>query len=100
MPTFDLTRIAEFSDKFAPRILHQDERAKVVLVCLSPGQRIPPHKEPNQGVFTVLEGSGTLSTDEGELPLRARTVVVVPHGGTRGLRADSERLMVLATAIA
>lgn len=99
MPLFDVKEHVGFSEKFAPRILHADERMKLVLVCLDAGQRIPPHAEDNQGVFTVLEGSGIMTTDDGELPITAGSVVVVRHGGTRGIRAENGRLVVLANAI-
>lgn len=98
MPIFDVNQLSGFSEKFVPRILHTDERAKVVLVCLEAGQRIPPHAEQNEGVFTVLEGEGVMTTDDGELPISAGTVVVVPFGGTRGIQATS-RLVVVANAI-
>ena len=98
MPILDVARQIGFSEKFAPRVLHSDTRMKVVLVCLEPGQRIPPHAEENQGVFTVLEGTGVMTTDEGELPIQKGNVVVVPFGGTRGIRAEGGRLVVLANA--
>ncbi len=99
MPVHDVRARIGFDAKFAPRILHRDERAKVVLICLEPGQGIPPHAEDNQGFFFVLEGQGVLTSDEGELPLRAGELATVAFGGTRGVRATEGRLVVLATAV-
>lgn len=99
MPIQDITAKVDFSTPFKPRIVHADERSKVVLVCLAPGQGIPPHPEDNQAFFYALEGSGTMLTDEGELPIKAGSLVTIARGGTRGIRADKEKLVVLATAV-
>ena len=99
MPIQDITGKVDFSTPFKPRILHTDEHAKVVLVCLSPGQAIPPHPEENQAFFNVLEGSGVIVTDEGELPVIAGNLVTVPRGGKRGIRAEGGNLVVLALAV-
>ena len=64
-----------------------------------PGQSIAPHPEGNEAVFYVMQGSGTMLTDEGELPIRPGSVVIVPFGGTRGMRASEDNLVVLATAV-
>jgi quercetin dioxygenase-like cupin family protein len=99
MPILDVRARIAFDAKFNPRMLHRDERAKVVLVCLEPGQQIQPHAEENQGFFFVLEGSGILTCDESELPLQQGQLGTVPFGATRGLRATDVRLVVLATAV-
>ncbi len=99
MPVLDVRARVAFDAKFAPRILHRDERAKVVLICLEPGQAIRPHAEQNQGFFFVLEGSGILTCDEVELELREGQLGAVPFGATRGLRATEVRLVALATAV-
>ncbi len=99
MPIQDVTAKVDFSTPFKPRILHTDDRAKVVLVCLAPGQQIPAHAEDNQAFFYVLEGSGVVLTEAGELPVSAGNLVDVERGGTRGLRAGDSKLVVLATAV-
>jgi quercetin dioxygenase-like cupin family protein len=99
MPVHDVRARIGFDAKFAPRILHRDERAKVVLVCLEPGQRIPPHEEDNEAFFYVLEGEGVLSSHEGDVPLSQGQLATVAFGGLRGLRAESSRFVVLATAV-
>ena len=99
MPIQDITGKVDFSTPFKPRVIHNDERSKVVLVCLSPGQGIPPHPEDNQAFFYALEGSGVMVTDEGELPIKAGNLISVARGGTRGIRANEEKLVVLATAV-
>ena len=99
MPIQDVLAKIDFSTPFRPRVLHADEHAKLVLVCLAPGQGIPPHPEDNQAFFYVLQGSGTMLTDEGELPLEPGKLVAVARGGARGMRAGAEKLVVLATAV-
>ena len=92
------SRIA-FSPRFSPQILHQDERAKVVLVCLDVGQGIAPHSEDNQAFFHVIEGRGTVLTDAGPVDVVAGQLVDIARGGVRGLQTSDERMVVLATAI-
>jgi quercetin dioxygenase-like cupin family protein len=99
MSVHDVISNIDFSASFKPRILHADEHAKAVLVCLAPGQSIPAHAEDNQAFFYVLEGAGVVLTDEGELRVAAGKLVTVPRGSTRGLRADEAKLVVLATAV-
>jgi quercetin dioxygenase-like cupin family protein len=99
MPILDVRAHIAFDAKFKPRILHRDERAKVVLLCLEPGQQIQPHAEENQGFFLVLEGSGILTCGDAELELHEGQLGTVPFGAKRGLRATDVRLVALATAV-
>ncbi len=99
MPIHDVTAKIEVSTPFKPRILHADDRAKVVLVCLAPGQQIPAHGEDNQPFFYVLEGEGTVLTEGGELSIAAGNLVALERGAVRGLRAGDAKLVVLATAV-
>lgn len=100
MPILDVAANVGFSTPFRPRILHTDDRTKVVLVCLEPGQGIPAHPEENQAYFHVLEGSGVMLTDEGDVAMKAGNLVTIPRGGVRGIRAgDGVRLVVLAIAV-
>jgi quercetin dioxygenase-like cupin family protein len=99
MALHDVRARIAFSARFTPQILHEDERAKVVLACLDAGQGIPPHREDNQAFFHVLEGRGSILTDAGPVAVSAGHVVDVPFGGTRGMATSGERMVVLATAI-
>ena len=58
-----------------PQIFSEDNRLKVILAGLEPGQRIPVHPE-GSSVYTFLEGRGTMHVD-GE-------IVPVEQGNRRG----------------
>jgi quercetin dioxygenase-like cupin family protein len=88
-----------FHPRFAPQMLYSDPHMKLVLACLEPGQTIPAHREDNQAVFFVVDGSGAILTDDGDQAVAAGGIVTVPLGGTRGMRATTERFVVLATAL-
>jgi hypothetical protein len=61
-------------------------------------QRIPPHPEDNTALIYVIEGSPTFTTDEGDVAAPAGDLIEVAHGGIRGIRAETVRVVVLATA--
>ncbi len=80
-----------------PVVLTQNEKAKVVLAGLEPGQVIPPRPEV-YGVFHCLEGQGWMEVDGERLPFNAGATVIVPEGGARGVEAET-RLAFLAVRI-
>jgi len=60
MERIDLTEKASFSEQFAPRILKITPNYKIPLICMKPGQEIPPHGS-GTGVFYIVSGKGGLS---------------------------------------
>lgn len=63
---------------------------------LPAGTRIDTHTEPDLDVLVVvIAGSGTMTTDDGPLPLTPGSVVWLPHGSTRALAAGSDGLSYL-----
>lgn len=68
------------------------------ILNLPAGQCIDTHAEPDLDVLlVVLAGSGTLTTQDGELPLTPGAVVWLPRGSKRSLAAGSEGLSYLTT---
>jgi quercetin dioxygenase-like cupin family protein len=53
---------------------------------LGPGGQTPYHQHDWHHVVYVLEGEGTLRTEDGERPLRAGSVVYAPSGSLHGFR--------------
>ena len=80
-----------------PAVLMEDDRLKVVLAGLKPGQKIPPHPEA-QAVYHILEGSGWMVVDDERLRVKAGSTVITPAGALRGVEAGT-RLAFLATRI-
>lgn len=70
------------------RVLQTDVLA-VDLVCLEPGQQIPPRTFATADiVYTVLGGLAWVVTDEAQVTLSALQAVVMPAGTPHGLRND------------
>lgn len=92
-PTTDLARFSTAG--FEPQVLHATERCKVVLAALEDGQSIPPHAPDADVTVVVTAGTGDVATDSGPRPVAAGDVVVIPAGGTRGLRARGGRLVAV-----
>jgi quercetin dioxygenase-like cupin family protein len=89
--------VAFRQDRFQPVVLAETERIRVLLLCLEPGQAIPVHRPGIDLTLVVLEGDGMMTTGDREDPISSGTVVVVPAGTARGLRATG-RLVALAVA--
>lgn len=81
-----------------PNVLLADEKAKVLLAGLEPGQKIPEHPE-SASVYHFLSGSGRMLVDGHSYEVGPGTIIVMPAGSVRGLEAI-ERLAFLAVRIA
>ena len=80
-----------------PHVLLADERLKVVVAGLLPGQLIPSHPE-SLGVFHILEGNGWMTVAGERLAIEAGATVIVPDGVARGLEAQTQ-LAFMATRV-
>ncbi len=80
-----------------PQILMVDDKVKVILAGLKPGQKIPSHAEA-QAMYHFLEGTGWIIVDGERLPVSAGATVVMPAGSVRGIEAETQ-LAFLATRI-
>ena len=82
------------AEKFNPVMLAGGTHVKAVLTCLEPGQFIPVHRPGVDMLLVVLEGEGRIVAGDQEEPAQPGTVVFVPAGEARGLKAES-RLVAL-----
>lgn len=80
-----------------PQPLMADEKVKIIVAGLEPGQTIPPHPEA-AAMYHILEGSGWMLVDDERLPVTTGATVVMPAGTVRGVEADT-RLAFLAVRI-
>jgi quercetin dioxygenase-like cupin family protein len=71
-----------------PQVLEENERHKVILAGLEPGQKIPEHPE-GSAVYIILEGSGWMVVDGERLPVEAGSVVTMGNGAARGMEAET-----------
>lgn len=79
---------------FMPTIAHVSPGLKLPVICIMPGQEIPPHPGAT-GMFYVLEGKGTFTDGDEKVEISAGSLVIVPKGGIRGIR-PSEKLILFA----
>ena len=81
-----------------PQVLLENEKVKVIVAGLEPGQKIPAHPEA-AAIYHILEGSGWMLAGGERLPVSAGATVTMPAGTVRGMEADT-RLAFMATRIA
>jgi quercetin dioxygenase-like cupin family protein len=88
------TSIAEqrtFDDaQFTAETIHETDRQKVVLGYFEPGQFIPVHAPASDVAITVLKGTGVVRDGDEEYRVEPGSVVAVPAGTDRGVRADED----------
>jgi quercetin dioxygenase-like cupin family protein len=97
MEIIDLTERASFSETFSPQIIRGTPGYKVPLICMEPGQEIPPHPS-GTGIFYVISGKGIMTVEGKESEVKAGTMIFVEKGETRGIKA-TETLMAFAVHI-
>lgn len=102
MKSFDLHAlaagaVAPSADRPATAIVHDSPDARLVVFRIGPGQRVAPHTSTSTVLLTVLEGHGFVSGPEGERAVGAGDAVAYLPDELHGMRADGERLVLLAT---
>ena len=80
------------------RTLMESATLKVLLLELTPGRELPPHRPPSHLFLSVLDGIGELLAGDTIWWLAPGDVAVVPGGTARGLRCPEGRLVALAVA--
>ena len=95
---FDWTaKVVYSADGPKPQFPFENDKMKVVLAGLEPGQKIREHPE-GLAVYTILEGEGTMLLDGERLEVAAGSVIITPQGAARGMEAKT-RLAFLATRV-
>lgn len=77
-------------DRFRAHVFHESDAQKVVMGYFRPGQFIPVHAPESDVAVTVLTGEGIVRDGETDHRVEPGSVVVVPAGTDRGVRADTE----------
>lgn len=72
-----------------PEILVENEKMKVILAGLKPGQKIPSHPEA-LATYHFLEGNGWMVVDDERYAVTAGATVITPEGSARGIEADTQ----------
>jgi quercetin dioxygenase-like cupin family protein len=82
------------SDGPQPQVLVEDEKFKVIMAGLEPGQKIPQHPA-GLAMYHFLDGTGWMNVDGERFAVGPGATVTVPAGAKRGIEADT-RLVFLA----
>ncbi|MFB6083304.1 MAG: cupin domain-containing protein [Halorientalis sp.] len=86
-------------DQFSAQGVFRTERSKAVCAYFEPGQFIPVHAPDSDVTVVVQSGHGIVRDGDTDHEVEPGSVVSVPAGRDRGVRADDERLeAVLVTA--
>ncbi len=91
-------KIAFHKEHFIPNILFASPKVKMPLICMEPGQEIPPHGGHSIGIFYVKEGKGVFTLDDQKIDMNKDMIIIAPEGATRGMRCV-ERMVVLAISV-
>lgn len=85
------------SDGPKPHHLLKTEQLTALVAGLEAGQKIPPHSEA-QAIYHFLEGTGWMIVDGQRFPVKPGSTVVVPHGASRGMEAETQLVFLAAKA--
>ena len=84
------------ADKMGKSTIFESSRLLVGLNAFEPGQSHALHAHAGMDkLYHVLEGEGTFLLEGRDLPMRAGDLLVAPDGVPHGVRAGSDRLLVL-----
>jgi len=100
MPATDIDTERLYADEqFTAREVFRTGRSKTVCGYFEPGQFIPVHAPDSDVTVVVLSGEGIVRDGEETHEVSPGSVVTVPAGSDRGVRAGDDRLeAVLVTA--
>lgn len=100
MPRTTVEEVREYQeDRFNAREIFRTERSKAVCGFFEPGQFIPVHVPESDVTVVVQSGSGIVRDGTQTHDVEPGSIVTVPAGQERGVKANDERLeAVLVTA--
>jgi len=87
-----ISHISEFrktGEVFTPIPVLRKEEYGVILVFFKPSQYIPIHAPNSDLIFYVLQGQGKVTIGNKESEVRDGSIVIVPKGVKRGVKADT-----------
>jgi len=95
MSLIDLLALYEFSSEGrVKKDLLKTKGFNAVLVCMDAGQEIPPHPEPYEVLFVVIEGEGTITCGNDRYGVRPGSAVYVKKDEGRGIKCEKRMAVV------
>ena len=73
--------------KFLPELVYGSDRVRVFLLCLEPGQGLPPRADSEEMICHCLEGRVKLTLGDESVPLSAGEIAAADAGMVRGVEA-------------
>jgi len=96
METVDLNALKKFSTEHpVKQMFHDSPHMKMALLCMEPGQEIPPHEAPSTVMMQVLEGEGEFTVGGEKKKGTAGNIFLCAPNDSHGIQALT-RLAVLA----
>ena len=77
-------------DRFSPVAIYAEENYKVLITYIKARQFIPVHSPSTDLVFAVFRGTGSAYAGSREVPLLPGSIIVVPRGEKRGIKAQTD----------
>ncbi len=74
-----------------------DDRSRVSLICMRPGQEIITHTHHGSHIWTVMEGTGEFRSGKETRSITAGQIVIVPAFEDHGIRNGSQENLVIAS---
>jgi len=92
--------LATFSPEKYCRVLIENTKGLVRLLCFEPGQSVAAHTHPKSDeCFFVVEGSGKITIDREEFDAESGCIFRVPAGVTHQWKNGTARLILLSVLI-
>jgi len=76
------------SRKFLPQLIYGSGRVRAFLLCLEPGQGLPPRTDPEELICYVIEGRAMLTIGQESFPVSAGDFAAAAPGQLRGIQAQ------------
>ncbi|MEK6698529.1 MAG: cupin domain-containing protein [Nitrospirota bacterium] len=98
METIDLKKMIRFlPDRISREMLNDKPEMRIALMCLSPGQKLDPHKAPLRLLMYCVEGKGTFTVGDEKIEAGEKTCILCEPNVPHGFAADKgEKLVVMA----
>ncbi|MFQ5418728.1 MAG: hypothetical protein ACE5EY_00045 [Anaerolineae bacterium] len=78
-----------------PQVLMVNNKVKIIVAGLEPGQIIPEHAEAT-AMYHFLEGNGWMLVDGRRMAVGSGATVVMPVGTVRGMEAETRLAFLVA----
>ena len=92
--------LATFSPEKYCRVLIENTKGLVRLLCFEPRQSVAPHIHPKSDeCFFVVEGNGKIMVDQEEFDAESGCIFRVPAGSTHQWKNGTNRMILLSVLI-